>query len=166
MAIGDMTNKVEEFNIFFANVGRNTFESTQESLISDRTNPLPHAFSPSPASLSPTPADATLFRPQPVDPATVTLTIKQLQNTNSFGSDGIPLKFIKDSLIATIVYITIIINTSIATGIFPTTWKHAIVTPLHKKGDQDDITNYRPVSLLPVLSKILEKIVANQLVSF
>ncbi len=70
-----------------------------------------------------------------------------------------------ENLIAT-YHLTIIINTSIVTGIFPASWKNAIVTPLHKKGNQDEISNYRPISLLPIFSKILEKINANQLVSF
>ena len=57
-------------------------------------------------------------------------------------------------------------NTSIVTGTFPTSWKHALVVPLHKNGDTNDISNYRPISLLPILSKVLEKIVATQLVSY
>ena len=55
---------------------------------------------------------------------------------------------------------------SIQTGIFPTQWKEAIVKPLHKSGDTNEPSNFRPVSLLPILSKILEKAVANQLVTF
>ncbi len=51
-------------------------------------------------------------------------------------------------------------------GTFPAAWKHAIVTPLSKKGDPKEIGNYRPVSLLPVFSKVIEKIVANQLFQY
>ena len=42
----------------------------------------------------------------------------------------------------------------------------AIVTPLHKSGDKDDADNYRPISVLPVLSKIMEKAVNLQVVDF
>ena len=42
----------------------------------------------------------------------------------------------------------------------------AIVIPLHKKGDKEKLSNYRPISLLPVLSKIMEKIVTNQLIKY
>ena len=42
----------------------------------------------------------------------------------------------------------------------------AIVIPLHKKGDKENPSNYRPISLLPVLSKIMEKIVTNQLIKY
>ncbi len=78
MTMENMKNKVEDFNKYFANVGLNTFKSNQESLASDSTNPLTKAFSPSPASLTSTPTNLSPFRPQPVDPATVILTIKQL----------------------------------------------------------------------------------------
>ena len=103
------------------------------------------------------------FRPQPVDTDTIILTIKGLKDTSSVGSDGIPLTFVEDSLSVIAFYLTCIVNTSIVTGIYPTTWKHAVVVPLFKSGDTNDFNNYRPISLLPILSKILEKIVASQL---
>ena len=108
----------------------------------------------------------TSSRPQPVQPSTVLLTIKHLQETKSFGSDDIAMRFIKDSLCVIIQYLTIILNTSIVTGIFPISWKHALVVPVHKGGDTSDCSNYRPISLLQILSNILEKIVATQLVKF
>ena len=58
------------------------------------------------------------------------------------------------------------INTSIVTGVFPSTWKHAWITPILKSGKPEDPSNYRPIALLPILSKILEKIVATQLMSY
>ena len=142
----------DKFNGFFANVGKNTFEKTHTGDLnrSETTPPNP----------------STLFRPQPVDTNTVILTIKHLRNTTSFGSDRISLRFIKDSLFIIAFYLTHVINTSIVTGVFPTIWKHAIVTPLHKDGDVNEPNNYRPISLLPTFSKILEKIVGSQLTLF
>ena len=49
---------------------------------------------------------------------------------------------------------------------FPEKWKIAQVTPLHKEGVRNDINNYRPISILPTLSKIFEKHVANSLLKF
>ena len=49
---------------------------------------------------------------------------------------------------------------------FPEKWKIAQVTPLHKGGVRNDINNYRPISILPTLSKILKKHVANSLLKF
>lgn len=154
----DQIYKANIFNNHFANVGRKTFEKTQEAIHGGNVLNLDNAN----AILE----DNSIFRPQPVNVETIILTIKCLKNTNSVGSDGVPLKFIKDSLYVTAFYLTCIINTSIVTGIFPNSWKHALVVPLYKSGDSDDMNNYRPISLLPIVSKILEKIVAGQLVEF
>ncbi|KAF2347781.1 Reverse transcriptase domain [Trinorchestia longiramus] len=48
----------------------------------------------------------------------------------------------------------------------PRAWKHSIIKPLHKAGDINTASNYRPISLLPVLSKILEKVISNQLSTY
>ena len=106
------------------------------------------------------------FRPQPVSVETVVKTLMNMKNKNSSGMDGISIRFLKDSLPVLAFYLTVIINTSIITGVVPDKWKHAIVCPLLKQGDVEDPSNYRPISLLSVLSKILEKVVANQLYEF
>ena len=56
-----------------------------------------------------------------------------------------------------------IFNTSIVTGINPDIWKHPYVVPIFKSGDAENSENYEPVSLLCIISKILEKEVATQL---
>lgn len=61
--------------------------------------------------------------------------------------------------------VTFIINLSLQTGIVPTEWKVAKVLPLFKPGSTPEIDNYTPISILPILSKILEKKVHKQLVS-
>lgn len=65
-----------------------------------------------------------------------------------------------------VFYLTVILNTSIVTGSYPLLWKYAFTVLMYKGGDVDDVNNYRPVSLLPVVSKILEKIIANQLMKY
>ena len=107
-----------------------------------------------------------LFRPQPVSVETVILTVKSLKDSNAFGNDSFSSRFIKDALFEIAFYVTIIVNTSIVTGVNPFIWKYGQVAPYHKKGDVDDVSNYRPVTLLPVLSKVLEKIVAEQLMNY
>ena len=59
-----------------------------------------------------------------------------------------------------------ICNRSIKTGRFPDTWKVARVTPIHKKDSRDYISNYRPISILPIASKILEKHVSIHLYEY
>jgi hypothetical protein len=59
-----------------------------------------------------------------------------------------------------------IYNASLEAGIFPERFKIAKVKPLHKKRDKKEMKNYRPISLLCVFSKILEKLRYNRLLSF
>ena len=65
-----------------------------------------------------------------------------------------------------IIPLSIIFYNIIKTGIYPDLWKTANVNPVYKKGDKQNITNYRPISLLPICGKIFEKIVFNQLYSY
>ena len=58
------------------------------------------------------------------------------------------LQHIKESLMVTILYIRLIINTSIVTNVFPKSWKHSIIIPIHKSGDIEEPTNFRPINLL------------------
>ncbi len=58
------------------------------------------------------------------------------------------------------------INLSIQTGIIPKNWKLARVTPIFKEGDRVDPLNYRPISVLPVLMKIIERGIHGQLLSY
>jgi hypothetical protein len=58
-----------------------------------------------------------------------------------------------------------IINTSLKSGVFPTRLKYSITTPLHKKGDKNKVTNYRPISLITSFSKIFEKVMYNRLIT-
>ena len=62
--------------------------------------------------------------------------------------------------------LTIVINQSLLTGIFPNKLKIAKVVPLHKKDDPSLMDNYRPISLLPSISKLFEKIVFIQLTEY
>ena len=62
---------------------------------------------------------------------------------------------------------TLIINTSIVTKAFPKPWKHSIIIPIYKSiGDIEEPTNFRPINLLPILSKILEKVISTQLTEY
>ena len=62
--------------------------------------------------------------------------------------------------------ITFICNHSITNSVFPSKWKEAKVAPLHKNGPHEEVNNYRPISILPVLSKVIEKHVHESLSDF
>ena len=89
--------------------------------------------------------------------------VNNLKPSNSLTSDGIPLQFMKDSMDVIAVSLTQLINLSIVTNTVPSTWKKAILTPVHKKGDYK-IENFRPISILPNPSKPGERVVTDQLI--
>ena len=62
--------------------------------------------------------------------------------------------------------LTHVLNNSIRTTVFPTQWKHAKVIPIYKSDSSLDVSNYRPISILPVLSKIIERHVHRELITF
>ena len=62
--------------------------------------------------------------------------------------------------------LTHIINASFSCGIFPDKRKFSKVIPLHKSGDRKNVSNYRPISILPAFSKILEKLMCSRLETF
>lgn len=76
--------------------------------------------------------------------------------------DTVFLKSNKEALISSI---TNIINQSINEGLFPSIWKTAIITPVFKAGNSMTISNYRPISILPSLSKVAEKWISEQIIT-
>jgi hypothetical protein len=83
--------------------------------------------------------------------------ILSLSETSAKGLDDISAKLIKLGGPAIYEAVTNICNLSIKTNTFPELWKHAKVTPIQKQGNSCEVNNYRPISVLPILSKILEK---------
>ena len=78
------------------------------------------------------------------------------------GVDNISAKLLKKAGVAIVDPITHIINLSLQTSIIPDSWKRARLYPIYKSGDHTDPSNYRPIAILPVLSKICEKVVFAQ----
>ena len=93
----------------------------------------------------------------------VLLSLKKLNIRKGTGLDGLGPKLLK--LSANVIYkpITHIINTSIRTNVFPSILKKARITPLFKNGERENPNNYRPISVLPTISKLIERHVAKQL---
>ena len=100
---------------------------------------------------------------EPVTTKTLESTIKSLLPKSSCGFDLLTNRMLKKEKKTFATLLTPLINESLAAGIFPEVLKIAKVIPIHKKGDKRNMNNYRPISLLPVLSKIFEKILNAQL---
>ena len=106
------------------------------------------------------------FSLKPVHPDEVEKVITALSNSSSFGLDQIDTYIIKLVKLEILPALTHIINLSLSKSIFPTAWKKSKIIPLHKKGDTLNPKNYRPVAIIPVFSKILERVIFNQMVEY
>ena len=96
--------------------------------------------------------------------ATTKKAIRSMGLTKAIGVDGLPCSFWKEYCDELAPFVNLLINTSIRTGTYPTLFKDAIVVPVFKGGrkDREDPASYRPISVLPALSKVLETVVINQ----
>ena len=101
-----------------------------------------------------------------IDEIIVKKTINNLPTKNSCGYDDISSKLLKVIAPVIIKPLTLLINQVLNTGIFPDKLKIAKLIPIYKKGDPQLFENYRPISLLPTISKVLEKIIHKQLSSY
>ena len=92
--------------------------------------------------------------------------MKNAEVTKAAGIDQISGKCLKDGARVLAKPISELCNLSMALGSFPSACKIAKVKPLFKKGLKADPLNYRPISLLPLLSKVFEKVVLDQTEEF
>ena len=103
------------------------------------------------------------FRFSTVSSSSVYSMLCALDEKKAVGPDGLSARFLKEIANEITVPLTKLFNKSLETGIFPNDWKHCNVTPVHKSGSKDSPGNFRPISVVPVAAKMLEKIVAQQL---
>ena len=156
------------FNQFFGNVVKNLnlYQWNRNAHYTDVSNII-HQYKSHPSIIkiksSPS-ACYNSFSFEPVSVEIVSNIIKNLPSNKSSGGE-IPLHILKRCSF-TFNNLTNCIN-DILTGIsFPTSLKSAVITPIYKKGDLTDKTNYRPISILPLLSKIIERLMYNQLYNY
>ena len=100
-----------------------------------------------------------------VSQAAVHKELTKLKRKKATGIDNLPPGMLKDAAPILAKPLTYVINLSLKSGTVPTDWKIAKVIPLHKSGSHSTIDNYRPISVLPTLSKILERMFYNQLMA-
>ena len=103
------------------------------------------------------------FEIPPITEAQVLDLINKIPSSKAIGCDGLSAKVLKLAASVLVHPLCRLMNLSITTGCFPSTLKIAQVTPLFKSGSREDTSNYRPISVLPVLLKILEQHVATSL---
>jgi hypothetical protein len=150
-----VSNKLQianSFNEYFSKIGAETSNNVP------KTNKTFTEFMPDPLPNS-------MFL-EPVSTSTVITTSRKLKSKSSSGHDGISTKLLKETIDVINIPITHIINRSFETGIVPSGMKIAKVIPIFKANDKCLLNNYRPVSLLPAFSKLLEKIMYDKVISF
>lgn len=97
-----------------------------------------------------------------VDQKTILKIVNSIKST-AIGADGLNINMIKLCLPHILPYLSHIINACLIRGIFPESWKLALITPLPKISNPVEFKHFRPVSILPVLSKVLEKVIDIQI---
>ena len=103
------------------------------------------------------------FNLAPVNAKEIKDIIRYLKWKSSYGYDEIPLRILKISapyIISPLIYLR---NKSMTTGIFPTRLKYSQIVPIFKKGNKQELTNYRPITLFTSFSKIFEKVIYKRL---
>ena len=99
----------------------------------------------------------TVFKFTPIKEEESKTIIKYLKPKNSSGHDSISLILLNASIHSIAKPLTCIINQYLKTGRCPSKLRVAQIIPIFKKGDEHDFNNYRPISLLPSISKVFEK---------
>ena len=106
------------------------------------------------------------FEVSPVSPECLTSTVARMSSSTACGDDGLCMRFIKLCWDSVSHVITHIVNSSLASHSVPSKWKVTYVHPIQKSDKSTDLANYRPISILPTIAKITERVVYEQLYSF
>ena len=107
-----------------------------------------------------------VFKCEPVSKEKVRRHLAQLKSTQSPGHDNLPPRLLKDCANVSAKPLTHIINLSLNTSLVPNKVKIAQGIPLHKSGSKKEPENYRPISVLPALSKLLERVAYEQIADY
>lgn len=149
-AVNDQSIIANEFNKYFTNIGPNLASQIKSTIGNSHKDYLLNHVTHK-------------FNLQSVSSETVKEIIDKLKNKTSSGIDKLSnklLKVIKDEIAEPL---KIVINQSFKLGIFPDKLKVGKIIPVYKKGDNRIFSNYRPISILPSVSKVFERVVHNQL---
>ena len=101
-----------------------------------------------------------------ITPNEIIEIVRNLKNRSSSGFDEIDVKIVKKVIHIICIPLSNIFNSSMTSGIFPEKMKIAKVIPVYKTGSTESVNNYRPISVLPMFSKIYEKCLYNRLLKF
>ena len=89
-----------------------------------------------------------------------------LSGTRACGDDGVSIQMIRTCFDSVGWVLLHLVNSSITQSDVPESWKHSLVHPIHKSGDHSDPSNFRPISIVPVIAKLVERAVHQQLYAY
>ena len=112
---------------------------------------------------TPYPVAVTCFSQVEFTPATVTRKLLKLRQNSAPGVDGIRPKVLTALANSLSEPLAELFQQSFNTGALPSEWQKGVITPIYKGGRRSDPANYRPITLLPVVSKVMESIIADSL---
>ena len=154
--INEKTELCNTFNNFFTSI-----KSTSNSSIEDSTEFINSQFSKLNIK-----ADYD-FKFSFTNSNEIRNLLFELSNSSGAGACGISAKVLKNCSDKFRTIIAYLFNNAILYGVIPSDWKTAIVTPLYKnKGSNQDINNYRGISVLPPIAKLFEKLISKQITSY
>src|SRR6218665_1360770 len=142
----------ESFNVYFTNIGPTLADKIPQTPKSYDTF-MPH---PPPCS----------FGLLPTSHGEIIQVSSLLKNSSSAGVDDINASIARSSICLVATPLSWIINSSFSLGLVPDSLKIAKIIPIFKSAVSNLITNYRPISVLPYFSKILEKLMAIRLTTY
>ena len=144
--ITDPQNTADKLNTYFSTIGEkvnSTFTANDNSSLPPQVN--------------------SRLRFKIITEISVLKAIKALKPKRSFGPDKVSSFFIRIAAPVIAKSLSNIYNTSIRSGVFPKDWKIAKVAPIFKSGSKSQMGNYRPISVLPTLARIFEKLVSTRI---
>ena len=131
--------------------------STFNNYFLDSVLEITQHFAPSCVSPNPIKDNQPIFELEVITETEVRQIVKALKGSKARDVHGFDTNFLKTHIDSLAKPITKLVNQSISCKEFPSPWKIATVTPIFKSGDRTSVTNYRPISILPIISKIAEK---------
>ena len=168
--IKEFVEIAEEFNHFFSSAVANLSieDNFPASTNSENSNPVLNAIErykghPSILKINETFPNNTIITFNKVDLDAVSEIIQTLDNSKAAPTDSIPVRILKDNIDLFSNKLQTDVNRSLANLHFPNNLKLADISPTHKKGSRSDKSNYRPVSILPPVSKIFERMLYHQI---
>lgn len=96
----------------------------------------------------------------------IVLRAVQSIKSNAVGADQIPIKFIKLLIPVILPILTHVLNFALTSSCFPSSWKIAHILPIPKTNSPKDLNDFRPISILTALSKVLERLMCNQIMAY